>query len=382
MRSLPPLPACQEQKNSVYFFEIQAKLVDFAVEGERVMPGISLGIDLGTSWVTIYVPGRGVVLREPAVIAVDKQTDKMIACGQEAFDMLGRTPDSIMAIRPMSKGVISEYDYAEKMLRTFVRRVCAYKVMKPRVAVSIPAAVTEVEQRSVVEAVLAAGTRRVVLIDESVAAAVGAGISIDQPYGSMVVNIGAGTTNIAVLSLKGIASSISVRVGGNDIDEAIVRYMHTRYNHVIGLQTAEQVKINIGCALPREDNAVMAVKGRNVVSGLPCLQKVSAADICEAIREPVGEILSSIQRVLENTPPELAGDILVGGICMTGGGSQLNGMVHAVSLFTGVKCRLADDPTDCVAIGTGKSLKYVGMMFSGVYDVGQFSYPLSDSARL
>ncbi len=239
------------------------------------MPGISLGIDLGTSWVTIYVPGRGIVLREPSVIAVDKQTDRMIACGQEAFDMLGRTPDSILALRPLTKGVISEYDYAEMMLRAFVRRVCAYKVIKPRVAVSIPATVTEVEQRSLVEAVLAAGTRRVLLIDEAVAAAVGAGISIDLPQGSIVVNIGGGTTNIAVLSLKGVASSLSVRVGGNDIDEAIVRYLHNHNNHIIGLQTAEQVKFKLGSALPSEENLKMQIKGRNVARMKYLMQSVS-----------------------------------------------------------------------------------------------------------
>ncbi|MDD2361407.1 MAG: rod shape-determining protein [Oscillospiraceae bacterium] len=346
------------------------------------MPGMSLGIDLGTSRVTIYVPGHGVVLREPSVIAVDKKTDRMIACGQEAFEMLGRTPDSIVAMKPLTKGVISEYDYAEKMLRTFVRRVCAYKVIKPRVAVSIPATVTEVEQRSLVEAVLAAGTRRVLLIDEAVAAAVGAGIQIDLPQGSMIVNIGAGTTNIAVLSLKGIASSLSVRVGGDDIDEAIVRFLHNRHNHVIGLQTAEQVKFELGNAVPPEENSTMQIKGRNVVSGLPCLQEVNANQIFEAIAEPVGEILHSIQRVLESTPPELAGDIMNSGICLTGGCSKLKGMADAVSRFTGVDCRVADNPSDCVAIGTGKSLKFAGNMFSGVFDVGQFSYPLSDSARL
>jgi rod shape-determining protein MreB len=295
--------------------------------------------------------------------------------------MLGRTPDSIYAVRPLTKGVISEYDYAEQMLRTFVRRVCAYKVIKPRAAVSIPATVTEVEQRSVVEAVMAAGTRRVVLIEESVAAAIGAGISIDLPQGSMVVNIGAGTTDIAVLSLKGIASSLSVRVGGDDIDEAIIRYLHNRYNHIIGKLTAEQVKISLGCALPSKVNRYMEVKGRNAVSGLPCLQKVSTSDIFDAISEPIQDIFSAIQRVLETTPPELAGDIMTSGICLNGGASLLPGMAEAVSRVTGVECRVAENPSDCVAIGTGKSLEYVGMLFTGVYDVGQFSFPVSDSVH-
>jgi rod shape-determining protein MreB len=346
------------------------------------MPGISLGIDLGTANVTIYVPGQGVLLREPSVIAVDKQTEQMIACGQDAYTMLGRTPDSIYAVRPLSRGVISEYDYAEQMLRAFVRRVCAYKVIKPRAAVSIPSSITEVEQRSVVQAVLASGTRRVILIEESVASAIGAGISIEQPHGSMVVNIGAGTTDIAVLSLKGIASSLSVRVGGNDLDEAILRYLHNRYNHIIGLLTAEQVKISIGCALPTRFDRKVDVKGRNAVSGLPCIQTVSSSEIYEAISDPIREILSAIQQVLETTSPELAGDIMSEGICLVGGGAMLNGMAEAITRFTGVDCYVAENPMDCVAVGTGKSLKYIGMMFTGAYDIGQFSFPLSDSANL
>ena len=346
------------------------------------MPGISLGIDLGTSNVTICVPSKGVVLREPSVIAVDSQNDKMIACGQEAFEMLGRTPDSIRAIRPLYKGVISEYDYAEQMLRTFVRKVCAYKIIKPRVAVSIPSNVTGVEQRSVVEAVLAAGTRHVVLIEEPVAAALGVGISIDQPYGSMMVNVGAGTTDIAVLSLKGIAASQSIRLGGDDIDAAIVRYIHNHLNHIIGLQTAEQIKIKIGVAFAGDKDKTISVKGRNAVSGLPCLQQVSAAQISEAISEPVNVIMSAIQRVLESTPPELAGDIMTTGITLTGGGVLLGGLSEAISNFTGVDCRIADNPLDCVAVGTGKMLKRSSAVYSGVYNIGQFSYPLSDSARL
>lgn len=340
------------------------------------MPGISLGIDLGTSMVTIYVPGRGIVLREPSVIAVDSKEGKTIACGHEAFEMLGRTPGSIVAVRPLSKGVISEYDYAEQMLRTFVRRVCAYKVIKPRVAVSIPASVTEVEQRSVVEAVLAAGTRRVILVEESVAAALGAGISIDRPQGSMVVNVGAGTTDIAVLSLKGVATSLSLRLGGDDIDAAIVRYIHNRYNHIIGLQTAERVKMCLG------ESEDIPIKGRDAVSGLPCVKNVKASEIRECIDEPVNDILFAIQRVFESTPPELAGDIMGKGICLTGRGVQLHGFSDMVSRFTGIDCRVADNPADCVAIGTGRSLEYKEKLFTGVYHIGQFNYPLSDSSGL
>lgn len=346
------------------------------------MPGMNLGIDLGTSQVTIYVSGRGIVLREPSVIAVESKTGKMIACGREAYEMLGKTPDSIKAIRPLTKGVISEYDYAEKMLKTFVRRVCKYKVMKPKAAVSIPSTVTEVEQRSVVEAVLNSGTRNVVIIEEPVAAAIGAGLNIAQPYGSMIVDIGAGTTDVAILSLKGIANSMSIRVGGNDMDEAIIRYMHNRYYLVIGPIMAEKIKINIGRAVTQEDNPIMKVKGRDVISGLPRIQEVCAQEIQDAINEPIMEIMKAIQHVLESTFPELVGDVFSNGICLTGGCAQLHGMVEGISKFTGVNCRLAENPTDCVAIGTGKALKYVGVLSSGVYDVSQFNYPLSDSAHL
>ena len=349
------------------------------------MPGMSLGIDLGTANVTIYASGQGIVLREPSVIAVDSKTGQLIACGQEAFDMLGRTPDSIQAIRPLSKGVISEFDYAERMLRTFVRRVCAYKVLKPRVAVSVPALVTEVEQRSVVEAVQAAGTRKPVLIEESVAAAIGAGLNISDAMGAMVVDMGAGTTDIAVMSLKGLATSRSVRIGGNDMDEAIVRYMHNKYNHIIGLRTAEQVKIQIGCAVLKNQSAAdvqMGVKGRNAVTGLPCVQTVTAREIHSILNELLQEIYQSIQTVLEYTPPELAGDILTGGICLTGGIAQLLGIAEGVSAFTKVPAFVAQDPMDCVAKGTGKALKYVGIISDGIYDVSRLNVPLSDSSRL
>ncbi len=346
------------------------------------MPGMDLGIDLGTSQVTIYASGRGIVLREPSVIAVDSHTGKMIACGQEAYAMLGRTPGSIEAVRPLTKGVISDYDYAEQMLRHFVRRVCAYKILKPRAAVSIPASVTEVEQRSVIEAVRAAGARRVVLIEESMAAAIGAGLNVAEPRGSMVVDIGGGTTDVAVTSLKGVASSLSVRVGGNDMDEAIARYLHNKYNHVIGVLTAEQVKIQIGCALEQEGDPSMPVKGRNAVTGLPCVREVRASEVLEALREPLEQMIAAVQRVIENTPPELTGDILESGIILTGGVAQLNGMAEWMTRRTGVACRVADNPSDCVAVGTGMALKYVGVLSSGVYDISRFTTSALDPEGL
>ncbi len=343
------------------------------------MPGMDLGIDLGTSQVVIYASGKGIVLKEPSVIAVDSKSGRLIACGQEAYEMLGRTPDSILAVRPLEKGVIAEYDYAERMIRHFVRRVCAYKVLKPRAAVSVPASVTEVEQRSVVEAISAAGVRRVVLIEEAVAAAIGAGLDIGAARGSMAVNIGGGTTDVAVLSLKGISTSSSLRVGGDNMDAAIVRHLRTVHNLVIGSLTAEQIKKNIGGALPREDNPSMLAKGRDALTGLPVERMITAREIYEAIAEPLAEMFSGIQAVLEETPPELVGDVLEHGIVLTGGGAQLFGMAAYIERNTGVACRVAENPDECVAIGTGRALKYAGMLTSGVYDIDKFSYHLSDT---
>ncbi len=343
------------------------------------MPGMDLGIDLGTSQVVIYASGKGVVLKEPAVIAVDSRKGRLIACGQEAYDMLGRAPSSIQVVRPLDKGVIADYDFAERMIRYFVRRVCAYKVLKPRAAVSVPASVTEVEQRSVVEAMSAAGVRRVVLIEEAVAAAIGAGLDIGAARGSMAVNIGGGTTDVAVLSLKGISTSCSLRVGGNDLDAAIVRYLRTAFNLIVGTLTAEQIKKAIGGALPREENVTIEAKGRDAMTGLPVVQTVRASDIYDAIAEPLAEMLAGIQSVLEGTPPELVGDVLEHGMVLTGGGALLHGMAAYIERNTGVACRVAECPDECVAIGTGKALKYAGMLSAGVYDMEKFSYHLSDT---
>ena len=343
------------------------------------MPGMKMGIDLGTSQVVIVVAGRGVVLREPSVIAVDRDSDKIIACGREAYEMLGKEPASIRVICPMAKGVISDSDYAERMLRFFVRKVCAYKILKPRAAVCVPASITEVEQRSVIEATLASGARRAVLIEESVAAAIGAGLDVAAPRGCMIADLGGGTTDAAVLSLKGMASSVSIRVGGDDFDEAIVRFIHNRYNHIIGRQTAEQIKKTIGSALPDpEDNPLMDVKGRDAVTGLPKVIQTNAMEIREAFDEPLEEILSSLQRVLESTPPELVGDIYENGLILSGGLAQMKGLAELAAQRTGVNCRVADHPEDCVALGTEKALKYVGIMSAGVYDINRFSYRLSD----
>ena len=343
------------------------------------MPGMDLGIDLGTSQVVIYASGKGVVLKEPAVIAVDSRDGHIVACGQDAYDMLGRTPDSITAVRPLAKGVIADYDYAERMLRYFVRKVCAYKILKPRAAVSVPASVTEVEQRSVVEAVSAAGVRRVVLIEEAVAAAIGAGLDVSAARGSMAVNIGGGTTDVAVLSLKGISTSSSLRVGGDDMDAAIVRYLRTKYNLIIGTRMAESIKKSIGSAMPPETASVIEAKGRDALTGLPAVRPVDALEIGEALSEPLMEMLSGVQRVLETTPPELAGDVMEHGMVLTGGGAKLVGLAQFIQTNTGVSCRVAEQPDECVAVGTGKALKFAKLLSAGVYDVDQFSYHLSET---
>lgn len=338
------------------------------------MPGMNLGVDLGSSQVVIYASDRGIVLREPSVIAVEKKSGKLLACGSEARKMLGRTPDSITAVRPVRKGVISDFDYAEQMIRYYMRRVCAYKVLKPRAVVSVPASVTEVEQRSAVEAVASSGVRKVVLLEEAVAAAIGAGLDVISPCGSMVVDIGGGTTDVAVMSLRGVSTSCSLRVGGDDLDEAIVRYLHNRYHHMVGTLTAERVKKTIGSALERPEAAAMKVPGRDTVSGLPCTCEVTADDLREAMEEPLSEIFAAVQRVLETTPPELAGDIMRSGIVLTGGGARLNGTAERLTQLTGVACRVAEDPEDCVAKGTGKSLKYIAKLTAGVYNINQFSH--------
>ncbi len=337
------------------------------------------GIDFGTARVVIYAAGKGVVLDEPAVIAVDTASGKMFACGEEAYAMLGRAPASITVIRPLAKGVIADFDYACMMLRYFVQKVCAYKVIKPRVAVSVPASVTAVEQRSFLEAVYAAGARQVMLIEESMAAAVGAGLDVEAPRGSMVVEIGAGTTDVAVMSLKGLASSCSERVGGDAFDEAIVRYVRQNHQLIIGERTAADLKTAIGKAIKEEKDLTAEAKGRDAVSGLPRTQTVTSAEILEAVHDPLHEIVETIQRVLENTPPELAADIYDNGIMLTGGMAQIRGMPALISRVTGIRCFVAHEPTYCVARGAATALNYLHLLHSGVYDIGKFLYQSSET---
>lgn len=337
---------------------------------------MNLGIDLGTSRVAIFEPGRGVLLDEPAVIAVSSDSGKHIACGSEAEAMLGRTPDSILAVRPVQKGVIAEYALAEQMLSCFLRQVCSNRIAKPCVAVSIAEKITEVERRSFIEAVVSAGARKVTLVPQTVAAAIGAGLDVSLPRGQMIINFGGGTTDVSVLSLKGLAVSDSARIAGDAVDEAIARYVRTRYGLLISERMAEQIKITVGGALPRADVITMTAKGRDTLTGLPRVQTVSSDEIIEVMAPTVAEAVGIIQQVLEVTPPELAGDIIEHGMWLTGGMAQLRDLPAYLTKITGLPCHVPEDPALCAAIGAGLALQYTAS-FSEVYDLSDFSYRLS-----
>ena len=337
---------------------------------------MNLGIDLGTSRVAIYEPGRGVLLDEPAVIAVSAGSGKLIACGSEAEAMLGRTPDSIIALRPLQKGVIAEYALAEQMLAYFLRQVCSNRIAKPCVAVSIAEKITEVERRSFIEAVVSAGARKVTLVPQTVAAAIGAGLDVSLPRGQMIINFGGGTTDVSVLSLKGLAVSDSARLAGDAVDEAIARYVRTRYGLLVSERMAEQIKIAVGGALPRADVATMSVKGRDTLTGLPRVQTVRSDEIIEVMAPTIAEAVGIIQQVLEVTPPELAGDIIEHGMWLTGGMAQLRDLPAYLTKITGLDCHVPEDPALCTAIGAGLALQYTAS-FSEVYDLSDFSYRLS-----
>ena len=339
---------------------------------------MNLGIDLGTSRIIIYDPTRGVVLDEPAVIAVAASDGHVVAFGAEAEAMLGRTPDTIIAARPVQKGVIAEYELAEKLLRCCLAKVCFNRITKPCVAVSVAEQVTEVEQRSFIEAVISAGARRVTLVPETVAAAIGAGVDVSLPRGQMLVNVGGGTVDVSVLSLKGEAVSSTVRVAGTAMDEAIVRYLRNKYGLIISECMAERLKIAVGCALPLDPPLMAEAKGRDMMSGLPRAVTVSSDEICEAISEPIRELIDRIGQVLEVTPPELSGDIMDTGICLTGGMAQLRCLPEILEQAVGISCRVAENPAQCVAVGAGKALQY-SSSFSKVYDLGSFSYRLSEN---
>ena len=286
--------------------------------------GKDIGIDLGTATVLVYVKGSGIVIKEPSVVAIDKNTDRIIKVGREAQRMLGRTPGNITAIRPLRDGVISQYEITLKMIQYFIKKACGTMIFKPRVIICVPSGITEVEERAVVDAATQAGAKRTYLIEEPVAAAIGAGINIAAPNGHMVVDIGGGTTDIAVLSLGGVVVSESIKVAGDKFDEAIIRYVRRKHNVLIGERTAEAIKIKIGCAWPRKEPRTLEVKGRCLIQGLPRVVRINSDEIPDALEEPITAIIEAVCSVVERTPPELIGDILSNGIVMTGGGSHGN----------------------------------------------------------
>lgn len=318
---------------------------------------MDIGVDLGTANVLVYIKGKGIVLSEPSVVAIDRDTNRVLAIGEEARRMLGRTPGNIIAIRPLREGVIADYDTTESMLRHFIEKVAGKSFFfKPRIMICIPSGVTTVEKRAVLEAAVQAGARKTYLIEEPLAAALGAGLEISEPCGAMVVDIGGGTTDVAVLSLGGIVVSESLRIGGDKFDEALVRFVKKEYNMMIGERTAEEIKVKIGTAYPNGRDEKLEIRGRDLLSGLPKTVRITSAETREALHETVSLIVHCVKAVLENTPPELSSDIMDRGIVMTGGGSLLHGLDRLIKEETGIPTYLADDPLSCVALGTGKAL--------------------------
>ena len=314
-----------------------------------------IGIDLGTASILVYIKGKGVVLKEPSVVAIDRDTNKIKAIGEEARLMIGRTPGNIVAVRPLRQGVISDYTVTEKMLKYFINKAVGKKTLrKPRISVCIPSGATEVEKKAVEDATYQAGAREVAIIEEPVAAAIGAGIDIAKACGNMIVDIGGGTSDIAVISLGGTVVSTSIKVAGDDFDEAIIRYVRKKHNLLIGERTAEDIKINIGTAIERPDQKVMEVRGRDLVTGLPKTVRVTSEETRDALKETTSQIVEAVHGVLERTPPELAADVVDRGIVLTGGGSLLGGLEELIEEKTGINTVTAEDPMTAVAIGTGK----------------------------
>ena len=323
-------------------------------------------VDLGTASVLIYVKDKGIVLNEPSVVAIDKDTGKLLKVGADAQAMLGRTPGNIVAIRPLREGVISDYEVTERMLKEFIHKVMGFQFFKPRIIICVPSGITEVEERAVIDAGIQAGARRVYLIEEPVAAAIGAGIDITQPDGHFIIDIGGGTTDIAVLSLNGIATSSSIKVAGDQFNEAVVKYMRRKHNLLIGERTAEEMKISIGCVFPPEEEMTMEIKGRCLMTGLPRTITLNSDEMVEALAEPTETILETVHMVLERTPPELVADISENGIVMSGGGSLLYGIDRLVTERTGIEAHVADDALSCTAYGAGRMLSRLDSMTDGM----------------
>ena len=330
-----------------------------------------LGIDLGTANVLVYAEGQGIVLREPSVVAIDKVSGRVLQVGAAARNMLGRTPGNVVAVRPLRQGVISDYEMTEKMLSQFLKKIIRYSLIKPRVVVCVPSGITEVEERAVIQAAMEAGARRVYLIEEPFAAALGAGLDLSGPNGHMVVDIGGGTTDIAVLSLNDIAVSSSMKIAGDTFDEAIVTYIRRRHGLAIGLTTAEEIKITVGCVTARPEEVSMTVKGRDVKTGLPRDVLINSSEMLELLSRPARLIVDEILNVLELSSPELVADVSKNGIVLTGGGSLIWGMDRIIHERTEIPCMVADNAESCVALGCGKSLNWINSMQEGTINIAR-----------
>lgn len=340
----------------VQFFKLLKKSIDYFLG----LFSNDMGIDLGTATTLVYVKGQGIVLCEPSVVAIQKGVRNVLAVGEEAKRMLGRTPGNIIAIRPMKDGVIADFEITEDMLRYFIKKVHNRRVfVRPRMVIAIPSGITEVEKRAVKDSAEHAGAREVYLVEEPISAAIGVGLPIQDPGGNMIIDIGGGTTEIAVISLAGIVFSRSIRIGGDELDEAIIEHLKKTYNLMIGERTAEDIKIKIGSAYPLEEELTMEVRGRDLVAGLPKTITVSSEEIREAVSGPVSAILEATRMTLERTPPELSSDLIERGIVLAGGGSLLRGMDKLISEETGLPVHVAEDPMTAVAIGTGKVLSEI-----------------------
>ncbi len=317
-----------------------------------------IGIDLGTANTLVFLRGQGIVLNEPSVVAIEVSSKKVVAVGKEAKEMVGRTPGEIMAIRPLKDGVIADFEITEKLLSDFIRRVVRRRyLMKPRIVISVPSGITEVEKRAVRDSAENAGAREVFLIQEPMAAAIGVGLPVHLPSGSMVIDIGGGTSEIAVIALNGIVNNISIRIGGDEMDEGIMLYLKKNYNLLIGERTAEKIKMEIGSAYPAEEEESMEIKGRDLVAGIPKTMKISSVQVREALSEPLDAIIEAVRQALEQTPPELSADILDKGIVVTGGGALLKGLDKRLREETNLAINIAEDPLTCVARGTGEVLE-------------------------
>ena len=328
--------------------------------------GKDMGIDLGTANTLVFVKGKGVIVNEPSVVAINTRTNEVLAVGDEAKQMIGRTPGSIIAIRPLKDGVIADFATTEAMLRYFISKAYRKTIFssKPRVMVCVPSGVTSVEKRAVEEATIKAGAKQALLMEEPMAAAIGAGLMVEEPTGSMVVDVGGGTTDVAVISLGGIVASKSLRVAGDEFDEYIASYIKREYNLMIGERTSETIKVTIGAAYPREEELTMDIRGRDLVTGLPKTLNITSTEITRAIKEPVNSIIDAIKVTLEKTPPELAADIMESGIMLTGGGALLAGLDELISIETGMPLHIAEEPLDCVANGTGMALENIEKLAS------------------